>query len=580
MTDYHLVRHVAYARPLIVLTVTLGVLGTGATIAQMTLLSRIVAGVFLGRENRAGVGGLLVLLLVVIVLRAGLLWWGEVVAQRGARRITARLRERLLTHVALLGPAYTRGEQTGELAATAMEGCARLQAYYSGYVPRMALAVLVPVAILAWVLPLDWVSAALLLATAPVIPLLMVAVGSYAQDRAQRQWQVLSRMSAQFLDALQGLPTLKLFGGGAAERERVATVSSAFGVTTLSVLRVAFLSGLVLEFMTSVSIGLLAVALGLRLLNGEIGFERAFLILLLAPDYYRPLRELGAGRHAALEGRAAAERIVGILRTPVPVAPVVAPSSGARSRLAVPLTIELEGVTYTYPGGLQPALRSVDLLLPAGTLTALVGVSGAGKSTLINLLLRFLSPQGGSVRANGVAVESLSAEAWRTLVALVPQRPYLFQGSVRDNISLARPNATPEEVARAAGISGAAEFIARLPRGYETPLGERGARLSGGEAQRLALARAVLKDAPLLILDEPTSSLDPLSERLVREAVGRLVEGRTVLVVAHRVATVRAADQIVVLEGGRVVESGRHDDLVARGGAYACLAQRQHEVAV
>ncbi len=568
-----------YARPLIVLTVTLGVLGTGATIAQMTLLSRIVAGVFLGREDRAGVGELLVLLLGTIVLRAGLLWWGEVMAQRGARSITARLRERLLTHVALLGPAYTRGEQTGELAATAMEGCARLQAYYSGYVPQMALAVLVPVAILAWVLPLDWVSAALLLATAPVIPLLMVAVGSYAQDRARHQWQALSRMSAQFLDALQGLPTLKLFGRGAAERERVATVSSAFGATTLSVLRVAFLSGLVLEFMTSVSIGLLAVALGLRLLNGEIGFERAFLILLLAPEYYRPLRELGAGRHAALEGRAAAERIFGILRTPVP-APAVAPTSEGHGRLHTPLTIELAGVAYTYPGGQQPALRGVDLLLPAGTLTALVGASGAGKSTLVNLLLRFLSLQDGSVRANGVALESLSAEAWRALVALVPQRPYLFQGSVRDNISLARPSATPEEVARAAGVSGAAEFIARLPQGYETLLGERGARLSGGEAQRLALARAVLKDAPLLILDEPTSSLDPLSERLVREAVGRLVEGRTVLVVAHRVATVRAADQIVVLEEGRVVESGRHADLVARGGTYARLAQRQHEVAV
>ncbi len=562
-----LLRQVKHVRIFLGCVVVLGVLGAGATIAQMVFLSKIVDRVFLGGGSLEQVSLLLLLLLGAIVLRSGLLWSREVAAQRGAVYVKSELRERLFAHLMRLGPSYARGERTGELVTTTIEGVERLDAYFSRYLPQMALSAFVPLLVAAYILPLDLISAVLLLATAPAIPVLMVLVGSRAEENMRRQWTALSRMGAHFLDVLQGLPTLKIFGRAVAERERVAEVSDEFRERTLKVLRFAFLSGLVLEFTATVSIALVAVALGMRLWAGVISFEPAFLVLLLAPEFYRPLRELGTHRHAGMEGKAAAERIFEILDTPVPVSPG---EPGAAARPADRLvSIEFNGVSYTYPGSARPALSGVNLTLPAGTCTAIVGRSGAGKSTLVNLLMRFVDPESGQIVANGLSITNLSVETWRENLALVPQRPYLFYGSVLDNISMARPGATRGEIEHAAQMAGAVEFIRRLPRGYDTQIGERGVRLSGGEAQRLAIARAFLKDAPVLIMDESTSSLDPESERLIGIALERLMRDRTVLVIAHRLNTVYRADQIAMLEDGRLVEIGTHADLMERGGPYA-----------
>lgn len=562
-----LLQQVRAARAALAATVGLGILIAVVTIAQMTLLSRIVAGVFLAHETRERVSPLLLLLLGAILGRAVLVWSREVAAQQGAIRVKADLRARLLLHLLRLGPAYTRGERTGELVTTTVEGIERLDAYVSRYLPQMALSVCVPLLIAVAIWPLDWPSAVLLLVTAPIIPLLMVLIGSYTEEHIQRQWTVLSHMSAHFLDAVQGLPTLILFNRGAAERERIAAVSEEFRDRTLGVLRHAFLSGLVLEFMATMAIALVAVTLGVRLLDGGISFERAFLILLLAPEFYRPLRDLGVHRHAGMEGSAAAARIMEILRVPLPA------DSDMRDtrRPGGLLTVELSDLTYTYPSRDRPALCGVSLTLRPGTTTALVGHSGAGKSTLVNLLLRFLDSQEGAIAVNGIPLAALPVEAWRDYVALVPQRPYLFYGTVRENIRLARPDAGDDEVIQAAERAGAAEFIAAFPQVYDTPIGERGLRLSVGQAQRLAIARAFLKDAPLLVLDEPTSSLDPAGETRVREALERLMDGRTVLVIAHRLNTVYSADQIAVLEHGRLVEVGPHGALLRHGGPYAHL---------
>ncbi|MGB3682150.1 MAG: thiol reductant ABC exporter subunit CydD [Rubrobacteraceae bacterium] len=554
------------ARVFVGATVALGLTAAAATVVQMVLLAKIVDQVFLKGAGLAGVRDLMLLLLAAAIARAFLNGTREVVAQRGAIRVKSELRSRLFVHILRLGPAYAAGERTGELTTTATEGIERLEPYFARYLPQMALSAFVPLLVAGYILPQDLSSAVLLLITAPVIPVMMILVGGYAEEHMQRQWTALSRMGAHFLDSLQGLPTLKLFGRSSAERSYVAAVGEEFRRRTMKVLKFAFLSGLVLEFMTAVAIALIAVTLGVRLVSGNMAFEEAFVVLLLAPEFYRPLRELGVHRHAGMEGKAAARRMIEILDTPLP-----ASSSGAPSRVEGGLNVEFSGVSYTYPGSKRPALSDLTLDLPAGTRTALVGRSGAGKSTLVNLLSRFLDPDEGAITVNGVSTGAMPAEAWRQNIALVPQRPHLFYGSVLDNVWMARPPASRKEVEEAAALAGCGDFARRLPGGYDTQIGERGLRLSGGEAQRLAIARAFLKDAPLLIMDEPTSSLDPESEGWVRDALERLSEGRTVLVVAHRLNTVYTADRIAVLEDGKLVEMGDHAELRDRKGPYSRL---------
>ena len=574
--DKELLRRVRSTRVSLGTTVVLGILVAVATIVQMVFLSKVVDLVFLRGANLEEVETLLLFLLGAVVVRAGLLWLREITAQQGAIRVKSELRERLFAHVLRLGPAYTRGERTGELATTATEGVEKLEAYFGRYLPQVFLSVFVPLLVALYVLPLDWASSVLLLITAPVIPVLMVLVGSYAEEHLKSQWSALSRLGASFVDALQGLPTLKVFGRSAEEREKMAAASEEFRERTMKVLRYAFISGFVLEFMTAMAIALVAVSLGVRLVSGNMPFEVAFLVLLLAPEFYKPLRELGTHRHAGMEGKAAAERIFEILSTPVPGHDEAkAPMQFSRAP-----EIQLTALGYTYPGSEHEALCDFTLTLPAGSRTALVGRSGSGKSTLVNLLLRFLEPERGKIITNGLSIAQMPGEAWRENVALVPQRPHLFHGSVLENIRIARPDASREEIKSAVEMAGAARFIRELPQGYDTEVGERGARLSGGEAQRVAIARAFLKDAPLLIMDEPTSSLDPESERLIRSALRRLSQGRTVLVVAHRLNTVYEADWIVVLEDGQLAETGTHKALIRGDGLYARLVNAYGDVPV
>src|SRR5215212_11903309 len=421
-----LLRQARPARAFLSLTVVLGLLGAAATIAQMVFLSKVVDRVFLKGADLGEVSALLLLLLGASVLRSGLMWAREVVAQRGAVRIKSELRETLFAHILRLGPAYTRGERTGELATTATEGVEKLEAYFGRYLPQVFLSVFVPLLVALYVLPLDWASSVLLLITAPVIPVLMVLVGSYAEEHLKSQWAALSRLGASFVDALQGLPTLKVFGRSAEEREKMAAASEEFRERTMKVLRYAFISGFVLEFMSAMAIALVAVSLGVRLVSGDMPFEVAFLVLLLAPEFYKPLRELGTHRHAGMEGKAAARRILEILNTPVPDRDEAkAPVQFSRAP-----EIQLSSLGYTYPGSEHKALCNLTLTLPAGSRTALVGRSGSGKSTLVNLLLRFLEPERGKITTNGLPIAQMPREAWRENVALVPQRPHLFHGSV------------------------------------------------------------------------------------------------------------------------------------------------------
>ncbi len=557
--DNKLLAYTKPARGIIIFTVVLGLMGAMATIAQMSLLSSIVNAVFLLHKGLTQVFLPLALLMSAILIRASLLWCREVTSQRTAIKLKASLRERVFAHLLQLGPAFSKGERTGEMVAVINEGVERLDPYVSRYLPQLGLSIFVPSLIIVVVLPVDWFSAILLLFTGPVIPLLMALVGNNTQKRTQAQWTTLSLMSAHFLDVMQGLTTLKLFGRSQAQKERIAYISDRFRDKTLQVLRYAFLSGAVLEFMTLTAIGVIATTLGVRLLNHTISFGSAFFILLLTPEFYRPLQELGAQRHAAMEGRASVKRLFEILETPLPTK---AKLTTEKPIPAGPITIEITNLSYSYPMKETPALDGVNLKLSANTCTALVGRSGAGKSTLVNLLMRFMDATSGTISANGVPIAALSPDKWREYVALVPQRPYLFYGTVRENIRLARPQASDREVADAAALSGVIPFIDELPHGFDTQVGEQGMQLSAGQAQRIAIARAILKNAPILILDEPTSSLDPENEALIRQSLTTLMRDRTILVIAHRYNTIAQADRIIVLEKGRVAEVGTRDTLM------------------
>ncbi len=567
--DKRLLRQVSAARATqlaLALTVGLGLLAGVLLVMQARFLSRVVTQVFLAGQGLPDVQPWLLALLALALARSVLIWGSEVAANQVAGRVKTDLRERLVAHLMELGPSYASGERTGELTNTVTEGVEALDAYFSQYLPQLALAALVPLAILAFVFPLDPLSGVVLLVTAPLIPFFMMLIGNAADALTRKQWGALSRMSAHFLDVLQGLTTLKALGRSREQINTIAEVSEQFRGTTMGVLRVAFLSALALEMLATISTAVVAVQIGLRVLYGHLGFEEAFFVLLLAPEFYIPLRMLGTRFHAGMSGVAAAGRIFAVLETQPAV------TAGGRTDIPADVwpagVLRFENVSYAYDGGQRPALHGVELTIEPGTYTALVGRSGAGKSTVVHLLLRFAEPTWGQILLGDEPLRALAPAAWRRQIAWVSQRPHLFNASVLENLRLARPEATLDEVIWAAEQAHADGFIRELPQGYNTAIGERGARLSGGEAQRIALARAFLKDAPLLLLDEATANLDPEHEQLIQQSMARLLRGRTALIVAHRLSTVTRADRIVVLDRGRVVESGSHADLLAQGGHY------------
>ena len=518
-------------------------------IVQAWLVAAVISDVVFDKADLADVAVWLAALPPLFLLRAGLVWMSERAAFRAAAAVRRDLRKTALDHIMAAGPIGLADHPTGRIVAAITDGLAAIDPYYAKYLPAVSLVSMVPLAILVAVTPSDWLSAVVFVVTAPLIPLFMVLIGAGAERMNQRQWRKLARMSGHLLDVIQGLTTLKIFNASRREAAEVARMAEAYRRDTMSVLRLAFLSSLALEFFATISIAIVAVLIGFRLLWGEIAFFNGFFVLLLAPEFYLPLRSLGAAYHARMEAIGAGERVTELLALQARA------KTGGEAPLADPdaISLRFEDVRVTFANGRQ-ALDGASFDIKAGERIALVGASGAGKTTVLNLLLGFVAPSGGRITVNGVALGDLNVGEWRRNIAYLPQRPHIYRASVRDNIAMAPPGDSIDfaRVRAAAEKAQAAGFIDALTDGYDTLLQERGQALSGGEAQRIGLARAFHRDAPLVLMDEATAHLDAASERQIAEAIDMLALGRTMIVVAHRPATVRKADRVIVLDNGRV----------------------------
>jgi thiol reductant ABC exporter CydD subunit len=551
--DRQLLRCSRSARLPIGLAVVLGVLAAGLLVAQAALLARVVAGAVDGK----GIAALrepLVALGAVVVARGLVAAGFEISGRRAAGRVMRELRARLGEHVLRARPTGLRDRRAGELVTTAVQGVDALEAYFARYLPQTVLAVAVPLLLVAWVLPRDLAAGIVFLVTVPLVPVFMVLIGLAARASSERRWQTLSRLGAHFIDVVRGLETLRAHDRDREQAATLAAAGEAYRRETMATLRIAFLSALVLELFAMLGTALVAATIGLQLDRGDLGLQTGLAVLILAPELYQPVRQLGAQFHASADAMTAAGEILGVLaeppavRAPARPRPAPDPASGA---------VVLDNVTVSYPGRGRPVLDGVSLRLEPGERVALTGASGEGKSTLAALVLRLLEPAAGEVRCGGVDLREVDPAEWRKRLAWVPQRPTIFAATLEDNVRLGAPDAPVEAVRRAIAAAALEPVVASLPDGAATRIGEGGRRLSAGEAQRVALARAFLRDAPLLVLDEPTAHLDAENAQVVAAALERLAAGRTTLLIAHDPALAAGADRVVALLGGRLRERGQ-----------------------
>jgi thiol reductant ABC exporter CydD subunit len=527
------------ARIALAANAALGLVAALLVLAQAVLLARIAARGFDGAALSALTDSV-ALLLAVIAARALVAWAFEVTGRRAAAGVLSALRMELVGARLRRRPAALDGVESAEVATAAVDGVDALETVFARYLPQIALAVAVPVAVLALVAYIDPLSAGLMLLTLPLVPVFMWLIGRYTAHRARERWQAMALLSGHFLDVVRGLPTLRAFNRGAAQAERVEAVSEEYRRATMGTLRVAFLSGAVLELAATLGVALIAVTVGVRLVDGAIGLEPALTVLVLAPELYLPIRNLAAQYHAGADGLAVSQRLLDLIDDAEAAPQGTHPAPSPRD-----VPVRIERVTVAYPGRPAPALHRFSLELDPGETVALVGPSGAGKSTVASLLLGFAEPSAGRVLVGGIDLADCDAASWHAQVAWVPQRPTLFHGTVAVNIALGAPGATDDAIRDAARRAGADAVVRALPDGYGTLIGEAGRGLSAGQRQRIALARAFFRDAALVILDEPTANLDAAGAGRVAEAIARL--DCTVLLITHDPRLADLADRTVRL---------------------------------
>jgi len=549
--DRRLLQRAREARTALAADAVLGLVAALLVLAQAVLLAHVAARSFDGATLHQVLRPL-VLLCAVVCARAAAAWGFEVVGRRAAGRILSKLRLDLVERKLRGDPASREEAQSSELATLAVTGVDALETTFARYLPQVVLAILVPIAVLTLVASIDFVSAGIMLLTLPLVPVFMWLIGRYTEHRARERWDALAILAHHFADVVHGLPTLRAFNRARAQSEQIELVSDRYRTATMGTLRLAFLSGTVLELAATVAVALVAVTVGVRLVDGGLGFEAGLTVLVLAPELYLPLRNLAAQFHASADGAAVAGRLLDLTEVPPPSAIPNVRRGAPDLRIA---TIQLEQVTFRYPGRPIPALEEFDLELAPGETVALVGPSGAGKSTIASLLLRLAEPNEGHVLVDGLDVTAFDEETWRRQLAWLPQRPTVLRGTVAENVLLADPGASFERVRAAAALADADEFVEALPEGYETTVGDGGRPLSAGQARRLALARTFLRDAPLVILDEPTAHLDPRSAARVTAAIDGYRGRCTMLLISHSPELVAHCDRVVRIDDGKATGS-------------------------
>ncbi|HXC91870.1 MAG TPA: ABC transporter ATP-binding protein [Stellaceae bacterium] len=554
--------------------IVLGLVAAVAGIARFAILGVLLSHVF-------GGGGFAAIALPAVGVAAAVMLRGTIehhramVSHRTATRVQEELRGRLYDKIAELGPAWFAGERTGGVMLSVVDGVEQLQTFFGQYVPQLSIAVLTPLAIFAFIAFWD-VPVAVVMLVAALTTLVAPTVFIHVERRSsQGRQQALKAFGSEFLDGVQGLPTLKAFGQSRAFGYRLAERARELCDSSLRVLSTGVMTRGITD--CGVAIGA-AAALALavwRVSHGLMSIQALLIVLMAGTEIFRPLRDLRTVLHQGMLGQSAAAGINALFAAEPPVARQ--PGRPAPPDLPRVPTIAFEDVRFSYPGGRGAAHDGLSFTVGAGEKIGIVGPSGSGKSSVARLLLRLFDPQGGRVLVGGRDLKALDPEAVRRMIAVVHQDTYLFHGTVEENLRLGRPDADQEEIEAAARDANAHEFIALLPHGYQTMIGERGVMLSGGQRQRLAIARALLRDAPILILDEALSSVDAENEAVIQQAIDRLAAGRTTLVLAHRLSSVIGADRILVLDHGRVVEAGRHAELIRRDGPYRRLMGAQAE---
>lgn len=515
-------------------------------ILQAFILSKIISDVFLLKKSLQELVWQLFIFLIISILCFIIEWKGENKIFNIAHSIKKEVEKKTFSHICHLGPAYIRKQKTGELANTLLTGMNKLEAYFAEYLPQCLKSVFIPIGILFFIFPIDQLSGFILLFTAPLIPFFIILIADVVQLLTQKQWTALTRMSGFFLDVLQGFATIKVFGATTYYTVKIKKISKEFHLRTMKVLKIAFLSAMVLEIIATISIAIIAVEVGLRLLYSKLEFCPALFILILAPEFYMPLRKMGSSFHAGMEGFSAAQSIFEILQQS-------RPAVGKILHMHTIEHIVFDNVTYSYEGQPEPALENFNLVISSGQKITLIGPNGSGKTTLVNLLLKFIQPQQGVIKIQNVPLGDIESNYWRQNIAWVPQHPYLFHKTIAENIQMANPIASNKELIQVVKNVCLYEFIQSLQNGLDTVIGDRGTRLSGGQAQRIALARALIKDAPILIFDEPTVFLDVETEKEIQKIISQLTKNKTVIFITHKLNNIEKSDQIIFMSKGRIV---------------------------